>query len=67
MRLCLKNYVFVETDLDFDEFSIFVNDHVRPMQGFIKLLKHDSEGMSLSSKEMIQVCGPDFVVESWFN
>ena len=25
-------------------FLFFVNDHVRPMQGFIKLLKHDSEG-----------------------
>ena len=65
-EIVFKNYVFVETDLDFEQFSIFVNDHVRPMQGFIKLLKHDSDGTESlypQEKEMIaRFVDPEYVV-----
>ena len=43
-EIVFKNYVFIKTDLDFDEFSIFINDHIRLVEeGFIKLLSMDSE------------------------
>ena len=65
-EIVFKNYVFVETDLRFDEFSIFINDHIRKVEGFIKLLKHDSEGTESlypQEKQMIQrFVDPDFVV-----
>ena len=43
-HLLFKNYVFVQTNLDFKAFNVFLMEHIRPITGFIKLLKHDNEG-----------------------
>ena len=42
--LLFKNYVFVQTNLDYKEFSAFLVANIKSITGFIKLLKHDNEG-----------------------
>lgn len=65
-EIVFKNYVFVQTDLNFVEFSIFVDSNLRKVEGFIKLLKHDSEGTeSLYPQEKLMIqrfVDPEYVV-----
>lgn len=42
--LLFKNYVFVKSELDTLNFQKYIQHEVKYMNGFIKLLKHDSEG-----------------------
>jgi len=42
--LLFKNYVFVRTDLDYQDFLIYLHKHIQSITGFIKLLKHDQVG-----------------------
>lgn len=42
--LLFKNYVFVQTDLEYKDFNLFLEVYVKSITGFIKLLKHDTEG-----------------------
>ncbi len=43
-HLMFKNYVFVQTNLEYKGFLIFLEENVKSITGFIKLLKHDNEG-----------------------
>ena len=42
--LLFKNYVFVQTDLEYKDFNLFLEVFIKSITGFIKLLKHDTEG-----------------------
>lgn len=43
-EVLFKGYVFVKTDLSYKEFKVYLNQEIRSVTGFIKLLEHDKEG-----------------------
>lgn len=43
-HLLFKNYVFIQTELEYKQFLVFIEANIKSITGFIKLLKHDNEG-----------------------
>jgi transcriptional antiterminator NusG len=42
--ILFPGYVFVETEVEHTDFIHYLNQHIRPVQGFIRLLEHDRIG-----------------------
>jgi transcriptional antiterminator NusG len=43
-EILFPGYVFVETDVDYNDFIQHLNQHIKPVQGFIRLLERDHIG-----------------------
>lgn len=51
------NYVFVKSELDYKEFNHIAQTHLKPIRGFIKVLRHDKEGLEVlypSEKQFLE-------------
>lgn len=40
-----RGYVFIETDKSYRSFRLHLHEVIRPVEGFIRLLKYDNEGL----------------------
>ncbi len=65
--LLFKNYVFIQTALDFTEFMALLQINIKPIQGFLKVLQHkDNQIETLYPHEkdfLIKFTNDDYVLQ----